>query len=154
IQRSAPNRELCGVYPRHTQRYFRALTSASARSLQVTRRLSMAVFWGEPAHAAEVVWIMSRVIAVTACGFMLAAWSATMTRLGLDFMKSAPQPEPLTRVQPGSEFSVTLTLSGYQPQTVSVRPEADGAVAVPRLAPNPVHVDLQAVAPPKKPVPK
>jgi len=25
---------------------------------------------------------------------------------------------------------------------------------VPRLAPNPVHVDLQAVAPPKKPVPK
>ena len=56
------------------------------------------------------------------------------------------------RVQPASEFSVTLTLSGYQPQTVSVRPEADGAVAVPRLAPNPVHVDLQAVAPPKKPV--
>ena len=94
------------------------------------------------------------------------------------FMKSAPQAETLTieseppgaeaktslgqncrspcqfRVQPGSEFSVTLTLSGYQPQTVSVRPEADGAVAVPRLAPNPVHVDLQAVAPPKKPVPK
>ena len=115
---------------------------------------------------------MSRVIAVTACGFMLAACSATMPSL------SAPQPETLTieseppgaeaktslgqncrtpcqfRVQPGSEFSVTLTLSGYQPQTVSVRPEADGAVAVPRLAPNPVHVDLQAVAPPKKPVPK
>src|SRR5215469_8151884 len=178
IQRSAPNRELCGVYPRHTQRYFRALTSASARSLQVTRRLSMAVFWGEPAHAAEVVWIMSRVIAVTACGFMLAACSATMPSLSLDFMKSAPQAETLAieseppgaeaktslgqncrtpcqlRVQPGSEFSVTLTLSGYQPQTVSVRPEADGAVAVPRLAPNPVHVDLQAVAPPKKPVPK
>src|SRR5262249_25805056 len=58
------------------------------------------------------------------------------------------------RVQPGSEFSVTFTLSGYQPQTVSVRPEADGAVAVPRLAPNPVHVDLQAVASPKKPVAK
>src|SRR5215471_18328516 len=57
-------------------------------------------------------------------------------------------------VQPGSEFSVTLTLSGYQPQTVSVHPEADGAVAVPRLAPNPVHVDLQAVVSPRKPVPK
>ena len=121
---------------------------------------------------------MSRVIAVTACGFMLAACSATMPSLSLDFMKSAPQAETLAiaseppgadaktslgqncrtpcqlRVQPGSEFSVTLTLSGYQPQTVSVRPEADGAVAVPRLAPNPVHVDLQAVAPPKKPVPK
>ena len=47
IQRSALNRELCGVYPRHTQTYFRALTSASA--VQVTRRLSMAVFWGEAA---------------------------------------------------------------------------------------------------------
>jgi hypothetical protein len=121
---------------------------------------------------------MSRVIAVTACGFMLAACSATMPSLSLDFMKSAPQAETLAieseppaaeaktslgqscrtpcqlRVQPGSEFSVTLTLSGYQPQTVSVRPEADGAVAAPRLAPNPVHVDLQAVAPLKKPVPK
>jgi len=58
-------------------------------------------------------------------------------------------------VQPGSEFSVTLALSGYQPQTVSIRPEAGGATAAaPRLAPNPVHVDLQAVAPPKKPAAK
>jgi len=56
-------------------------------------------------------------------------------------------------VQPASEFSVTLALNGYQPQTVSVRPEAGGATAAaPRLAPNPVHVDLQAVAPPRKPV--
>src|SRR5215471_4201894 len=46
-------------------------------------------------HAAEVVWIMSRVIAVTACGFMLAACSATMPSLSLDFMKSAPQAETL-----------------------------------------------------------
>src|SRR5438034_9747100 len=53
-------------------------------------------------------------------------------------------------VQPGSEFSVTLALGGYQSQTVSVRPEADGAT--PRLAPNPVHVTLQAVKPPKKPI--
>src|SRR5262249_60738517 len=57
------------------------------------------------------------------------------------------------RVQPGSEFSVTLTLSGYQPQTVSVRTESDGAVAVPRLAPNPGHVDLRAVGPPQNPRP-
>jgi hypothetical protein len=101
-----------------------------------------------------------------------------MPSLSLDFMKSAPQDETLAidseppaaeaktslgqscrtpcqlRVQPGSEFSVTLTLSGYQPQTVSVHPQADGASAAQRLAPNPVHVDLQAVAPPKKPVPK
>jgi len=125
---------------------------------------------------------MSRAIAVMAfgfmpCGFMLAACSTTMP--SLDFMKSAPQAESLAiesepsgaeaktslgqscrtpcqlSVQPGSEFSVTLALSGYQPQTVSVRPEAGGATAAaPRLAPNPVHVDLQAVAPPKKPVTK
>src|SRR5712691_8885053 len=106
--------------------------------------------------------IMSRVITVTACGFMLAACSATMP--SLDFMKSAPQVESLAieseppgaeaktslgqscrtpcklPVQPGSEFSVTLALSGYQPQIVSVRPEAEGATAAPRLAPNPVHV--------------
>ncbi len=120
--------------------------------------------------------IMSRVIAVMACGFMLAACSATMP--SLDFLKSTPQPETLAiesepagaeaktslgescrtpcklSVQPGSEFSVTFALSGYQPQTVSVRPETEGAAAAPRLAPNPVHVDLRPAAPPKKPVAK
>ena len=120
---------------------------------------------------------MSRLIAIVACGFMLAACSATMPNLNLDFMKSAPQTETLAieseppgaeaktslgqscltpcqlSVQPGSEFSVTLALSGYQPQTVSVRPEAEGATAPPRLKPNPVHVDLQAVTP-KKPIAK
>src|SRR5262249_56338833 len=85
IQRSAPNRELCGVYPRHTQRYFRALTSASAGSLQVTRRLSMAGRGGP--HAAEVVWIMSRVIAVTAWGFIPTPCSATFPRLSPPFIK-------------------------------------------------------------------
>jgi PEGA domain len=122
--------------------------------------------------------IMSRVIAVTACCFMLTACSAKMPSLSLDFMKSAPQAETLAIeseppgaeaktssgqscrtpcqlvVQPGSEVSVTLALSGYQPQTVSVRPDAEGASAAPRLAPNPVHVTLQAVKPPKKPVAK
>src|SRR5262245_46096826 len=120
---------------------------------------------------------MSRVIAITAWGFMLAACSATIPSLSLDFMKSAPQAEALAieseppgaeaktslgqncrtpcqlRVQPGSEFSVTLTLSGYQPQTVSVRSQAESATAPPRLRPNPVHVDLQAVTP-KKPIAK
>ena len=117
---------------------------------------------------------MSRVIAVIAWGLMLAACSTTMP--SLNFMKSAPQSETLAiesepagaeaktslgqscrtpcqlAVQPDSEFSVTLALSGYQPQTVSVRPEAQGASPAPRLAPNPVHVNLQAVKPPKKPV--
>src|SRR5260370_37963388 len=119
--------------------------------------------------------VVSRIIAVTASGFVLAACSVTMPSLSLDFMKSAPQDETLAieseppaaeaktslgqscrtpcqlRVQSGSEFSVTLTLSGYQPQTVSVRPEAGGASAAPRLAPNPIHVDLQAGGPPQKP---
>ena len=120
---------------------------------------------------------MSRIIAGMACGFMLAACSTTMP--SLDFIKSAPEAESLAiesepagaeaktslgqscrtpcqlSVLPGSEFSVTLALSCYWPQTVSVRPEAGGATAAaPRLAPNPVHVDLQAVAPPKKPVAK
>jgi hypothetical protein len=135
-------------------------------------RAPLTVFWGV---AAQVVGIMSR--AVVACGFMLSACSATMPSLNLDFMKSAPQAETLAieseppgaeaktslgqscltpcqlSVQSDSEFSVTLALSGYQPQTVSVRSEAEGATAAPRLAPNPVHVDLQAVAP-KKPVSK
>jgi PEGA domain len=128
--------------------------------------------------AAQVVGIriMSRVIALMACGFMLAACSATMP--SLDFLKSTPQPETLAieseppgaeaktslgescrtpcklAVQPGSEFSVTLALSGYQPQTVSVRPEAEGAAAGPRLAPNPVRVDLRPVTPAKKLVAK
>ena len=116
---------------------------------------------------------MSRVTAVIACCFVLAGCSATMP--SLDFMRSAPQSETLAiesepagaearttlgqscrtpcqlAVQPRSEFSVTLALSGYQPQTVSVRPEAEGATAPPRLRPNPVHVDLQAVTP-KKPI--
>ena len=124
-------------------------------------------------YAAQGVRIMSRVIAVIACGFTLAACSTTMP--SLDFMKSAPQSEMLAieseppgaeaktslgqscrtpcqlAVQPGSEFSVTLALSGYQLQTVSVRPE-EGAGAAPRFAPNPVHVTLQAVTPPKKPI--
>lgn len=119
---------------------------------------------------------MSRVIAVIACGFTLAACSTTMP--SLDFMKSAPQSEMLAieseppgaeaktslgqscrtpcqlAVQPGNEFSVTLALSGYQLQTISVRPEVQGAGAAPRFAPNPVHVTLQAVKPPKKPVAK
>jgi hypothetical protein len=49
---------------------------------------------------------------------------------------------------------VTLALSGYQLQTVSVRQEVQGAGAALRFAPNPVHVTLQAVTPPKKPVAK
>jgi hypothetical protein len=119
---------------------------------------------------------MRRVIVLTASGLMLAACSSAMP--SLDFLKSAPQSETLAiesvppgaeaktslgqscrtpcqlAVQPGSEFSVTFALSGYQTQTVSVRPEADGASATPQLSPNPVQVALQRSPPAKKPVAK
>jgi len=115
---------------------------------------------------------MTRVIAAIAWGLLLAACSTTMP--SLDFMKSGSQAETLSveseppgaeakttlgqscrtpcqlSVQPGSEFSVTVALSGHQPQTVAVRSEVEGASTGPRLAPNPVRVTLQAVKPPKK----
>ena len=130
---------------------------------------------------------MSRVIAVVACGLTLAACSTSLS--SWNFLKSAPTAEALRieseppgadartsigqscrtpcelTIPPGSEFSVTLALNGYQPQTVSVRPEAppeaqrdaDGFGGVAKLAPNPIYVELQpgsAVPPPKKPVKK
>jgi len=91
--------------------------------------------------------IMSRVIAVVACGLTLAACSSGSLS-SWNFLKSAPQNETLRleseppgadaktsigqgcrtpcelTVQAGSEFTVTLALAGYQAQTVSVRPEA------------------------------
>src|ERR1700748_2100806 len=114
---------------------------------------------------------MSRVVAVTAWGLLVAGCPAPMP--SLDFLKSAPQSETLAieseppgaeaktslgqscrtpcqiAVQPASDFSVTLALSGDQPQTVSVRPDAEGTT--PRLAPNPVSVTLHAVKPAKNP---
>ena len=126
---------------------------------------------------------MSRVIAIAACGLTLAACSATVSSLSL--LKPAPSSEALRieseppgaeaktslgqscrtpcelGAQAAGEFSVTLTLAGFQPQTVMVRPEAppvtrDSEVAPsgPRLAPNPVYVELQPApaASPAKPV--
>jgi hypothetical protein len=143
----------------------------------------MVASWGQGGSMPPKWWdlIMSRVIAILACGFILAACSASMP--SLNFMKSAPPAEALRieseppgadartslgqscltpcelAVQAGGELSVTLALNGYQSQTVSVRPEAptpaqrdsEGGGA-PRLAPNPVYVELQPalVAPPAK----
>jgi hypothetical protein len=129
--------------------------------------------------------MISRVIAVMACGFSLAACSSWMPSMpSMSFLKPSPTTEALRVeseppgaeaktsqgpscrtpcelvVQTGTEFSVTLALSGYQPQTVSVRSEApppvlrDGgeSAPTPRLAPNPIYVELQPVpvAPPAK----
>jgi PEGA domain len=122
---------------------------------------------------------MSRVIVIMACGLSLAACSGSLS--SWNFLKSTPQTEAL-RIEsepPGaeakasggqtcrtpceltvagdSELSVTLALNGYQPQTVSVRPEMpagnrDGEGLGPKLAPNPVYVELQPTpaAPPAK----
>ena len=110
---------------------------------------------------------MSRVIALVACGFTLAACSASLP--SMDFFKSSPATETL-RIEsepPGAdartsqgqtcrtpceltvqsgEMSVTVALGGYQPQTVSLRPEqADSGT---KLSPNPLYVELQALPPP------
>ena len=124
---------------------------------------------------------MSRVIAVVACGFTLAACSTSLP--SLEFMKSSPQTEALRiesepsgaeakafgqscrtpcelNVPGGAETTITLALNGYQPQTVAVRPEAPegvlgGITGAPKLAPNPVQVQLQPPpAPVKKPAAK
>jgi hypothetical protein len=118
---------------------------------------------------------ISRVIAAVACGFALAACSMSMP--SLDFFKSTPSTEVL-RIEsepPGAdartsqgqtcrtpceltvptdgELAVTVQMTGYQPQTLPVRPEGHGGDN--RLQPNPLYVELQPAAPvkPAKPAP-
>jgi hypothetical protein len=133
--------------------------------------------------------MMSRVIAVMACGLTVAACSSISSVTSLNFLKPSPTTEGLRveseppgaeakssqgqscrtpcelTVQTGTELSVTLALNGYQPQTVSVRPEGtpavqrdgESATGSSTLAPNPVYVELQpapAATPVKKPVRK
>jgi len=47
----------------------------------------------------------------------------------------------------GGEMSVTVALAGYQPQTVSLRPDQSESGV--KLSPNPLYVELLAVPPPK-----
>ena len=108
---------------------------------------------------------MSRVIVVVACGFTVAACSASIP--SLDFLKSSPPTAALRleSVPAGAEvkvlgqtcrtpceltvqvteLSATFELKGYQPQTISVRSETSGVLSAPRFVPNPVHADLQPV---------
>jgi PEGA domain len=118
---------------------------------------------------------ISRIIAAVACGLALAACSMSMP--SLDFFKSSPTTEVLrieseppgadARTSQGqtcrtpceltvptdSELAVTVQMTGYQPQTLPVRPEGRGNDS--RLQPNPVYVELQPAAPvkPAKPPP-
>ena len=118
---------------------------------------------------------MSRVIAVIACGFTVAACSASMP--SLNFSDSSPSTETVgtdsvrteavrfeskppgaevktsagtcrtpceLSVQVAPEISATFALDGYQPQTISVRQEPKTGFGSPKLAPNPVFVELRA----------
>jgi PEGA domain len=124
---------------------------------------------------------MSRAIAVMAGGLSVAACSFAMP--SMDFFSSKPTTASLSiesnppgadarlstggtcrtpcavTVPLGSEFSVTVALNGYTPETRTVRPvsaEASagspGATAL--LDPNPLFVELKATAAPKPPPPK
>ena len=111
---------------------------------------------------------MSRIIAILACGFALAACSMSMP--SLDYFRSAPATEVLRieseppgadartasgeacrspcelTVASGGDIAVTFALNGYQSITVPVHAEAAG-----RLQPNPVYAELQPAAPPARP---
>jgi hypothetical protein len=123
---------------------------------------------------------MSRVIAVLACGFSVAACSASMP--SLSFLNSSPPTESVRfeseppgaevklssgqacrtpceiSVQAAPELSAAFTLAGFQAQTVALKAEASGSGfgSSPRLSPNPVYAELQAVpaAPAKKKIRK
>jgi hypothetical protein len=113
---------------------------------------------------------MSRVIAVLACGFTVAACSGSMPNL--NFFSSSPPTETVrfeseppgaevkvssgqacrtpceVSVQVAPELSAAFTLAGYQAQTVSLKSEpSSGFGASPRISPNPVYAELQIVPP-------
>jgi hypothetical protein len=125
---------------------------------------------------------MKRVVAIAACGLSLSACSSMPSWNPFEVTRSAPAPTtmqfesepagaeartsagqscrtPCSVAVSASEFSVTFTLAGYQPQTVPVKvvasvdadPNAlsDGGGA--RLVPNPVFVELQPAAAARKP---
>ncbi|MEX2036908.1 MAG: hypothetical protein WEA28_17130 [Xanthobacteraceae bacterium] len=131
---------------------------------------------------------MNRVVAIAACGLSLASCSSLPGWMQFDTPKPAPaattmqfesEPAgaeaktsagqtcrtPCSVAVTASEFTVTFTLPGFQPQTVPVRvvaaaepqTSAYGEPAAPRLVPNPVFVQLQPAAPPpsarRKPAP-
>jgi hypothetical protein len=123
---------------------------------------------------------MSRVIAVMACGFGLAACSMSMP--SFDMFRGSPVTEQLrieseppgadartsqghscrtpceVSVTASGDLSVVVAMNGYQPQTVPVRANP-GSVAEDydggggtsaRLQPNPVYVELLPATPASK----
>jgi hypothetical protein len=122
--------------------------------------------------------VMNRVIAITACALTLAGcagapdWmpnfelprgapaSTTMQfesePAGAEAKTSLGQAcrTPCSMSVPASEFTVTFTQPGFQPQTVPVRVTQPDPTEVleeapsPRLVPNPVYAELVAAPPP------
>jgi PEGA domain-containing protein len=122
--------------------------------------------------------MMSRAIVVVAGGFGLAACSFAMP--SMDFFSSKPTTASLSiesnppgadarlsiggtcrtpcsqTVSLGSEFTVTVALNGYMPETRTVKPvsgEASAGSSGGLLDPNPLFVELKPNAPPPKPAP-
>lgn len=109
---------------------------------------------------------MVRVAAFVACGFILSGCSSALP--SMDFFKSSPATEALRiesqppgaeaktasgqscrtpcelKVQPGTDSSVTLAMTGYKTQTVSLR-TGEGEEA--KIGPNPVYAELEKDAP-------
>jgi hypothetical protein len=121
---------------------------------------------------------MSRVIAIAACGLLLAACSMSMP--SFDFFRSGPVTEVL-RIEsepPGAdartaegqscrtpceltvpatgEVAISFALQGYNPQTINVRAEAPAAASYAeasspaRMQPNPVYAELTPSVPPRQ----
>ena len=109
---------------------------------------------------------MRRIIAILACGIIVSGCSSALP--SLDLFKSSPSTESLRvesnppgaevksaagqacrtpcelTVQPGSDQSITLSLNGYEPQTVALRQDGGDTRT---LGPNPVFVELKTLAP-------
>jgi hypothetical protein len=143
------------------------LTLLSCRGTRDVRVLHIA-FRGMAARCRQSGGvIMSRVIAVMACGFTVAACSASVP--SLNFLNSSPptaavrfESEPPgaevktssaqscrtpceLNIQVAPELSATVALAGYQSETVAMRSEGGSTFSSPRLAPNPVFVQLHPV---------
>ena len=120
-----------------------------------------------PSARTVTVVPMRRSAAFVACALLLGACSS-LSLPSLDMFKSAPKPINLQlesqppgadakiSLGPGcrtpcsvpitatTDFTVTFTLAGHQPQTVPVQVIADGSEPSPRLAPNPAYAELEA----------
>jgi len=135
-----------------------------------------------PGAANRTVKLMGRSAALVAAALMLAACSSVsdlmLNAVDLRTVDLQLESEPdgaeaktslgpscrtpcALPIKPGPDFTVTFTLDGYQPQTVSVkvnktnaRPDWEGkARGDPELDPNPAHAVLAAVLPPVPPKP-